>query len=234
MGRSLLGLVLFALLTAAGPILGNAYGAAFRVVGSSVLTATTLGRWVRLGELGTVVSPDGDKVHVVVPPTAQTSVGRRPRSTPEHSVAWVGSAASGLILCAPVPHRAIGYVPSAVVAALVLVSPLSLRRRARALVQALAIVQAYVALRTAGVLVASFQTRNEMIPSFDRRAFDHLFELGPAGSRALEALLLVAHRTPMCHVVPILVWAWLCVPALDTRGTPPEADHVDRRHGAIS
>jgi hypothetical protein len=94
-------------------------------------------------------------------------------------------------------ERHLGFLPSALLAALVTASPVRWRRRWRALAGGLALLAAFTAARVALFVVSGFATEEAV----------RLVDVGPLGERLLFHLEVLFVRSPLVSfTAPFLVW----------------------------
>ncbi|MEE9295748.1 MAG: hypothetical protein V3W34_12405 [Phycisphaerae bacterium] len=93
--------------------------------------------------------------------------------------------------------RHLGYMPAAVLIALVLASPVRWRRRLWALLWGLVLVHAFVVVRFAFILLSIFHGDQPYA----------LFRWDPPWDRVLEeAFIIIAEVPATIYVVPLLIW----------------------------
>jgi hypothetical protein len=97
--------------------------------------------------------------------------------------------------------RFMGYVPTALVAALILATPLGWRRRGRALLWGLLAINAFIAVRLLLSVLTALSGQSPLA----------LFSPGPWLSACLRALFtLLVVSSAGAFVVPLIVWALAC------------------------
>ena len=97
-----------------------------------------------------------------------------------------------------------GYVPTAVLVALMLATPIAWRRKWRALALGLLLVQGFVALRVGVALLAGFSR----VGLGDRR----LLDVSPAAVWGLKrADQILAGDLHMTYIAPLLIWILVVV-----------------------
>lgn len=183
--------VIYALLVAPWPGVENGYAAYFRGMGNVWMGSA-------VGMFG------GGRTLSFAKP--QEEVGNR------DTLMLVGAKGASEVRVVPFVARIKGYLPTAMVVALVLATPIPWRRRWRALLWALLLVHLFIGFRMG---VAAFHT-------FTRPTEFAWTTLGPASEEALR----LAHKIffkgyAMSFVVPAVVWIALCVRLEDLRGAEP-------------
>jgi len=183
--------VVYALLVAPWPGFERAYAAYFRGLGNVSMGSA-------VGILG------GGRTLTFVKP--RRIVGGR------DTLMLVGARGVSEVRVVPFVARLKGFLPTAMVVALVLATPIPWRRRRRALLWALLLVHLFIGFRMG---VAAFHT-------FTRPTEFAMTTLGPASEEALR----LAHRIvfkgyAMSFVAPALIWIGLCVRLDDLRPAEP-------------
>lgn len=167
--------VIYALLMAAWPFAGAAYGAAFRLVSEIAFGELSRAASVRFEPIGS---------NSKYASSMDTAVVLRNHRT----------KARGDL---PMSSRYLGYVPTAMVIALVVATPLPWRRRLRALLWALVLTQAFIGLRVLLKLLAVFSGSDALAT----------FSLGNAGDATLAFLeVLITTSLTASYIGPIIIW----------------------------
>ncbi|MCI0632079.1 MAG: hypothetical protein L0Y44_15645 [Phycisphaerales bacterium] len=166
-------IAIYALLIAVWPLVWFGYGAALSAVSN-----------VAFGELGAAT--------VRFEPSTESSAGAA------YDLTLVlrnkRTAALGRL---PVSSFYYGYVPTALLAALTLATPIRWPRRMRALLGGLALVHAFIAFRLALLLVSNFSGTDLLAT----------FSLGRAGDATISFFAeLLASSLTGCYIVPVLLW----------------------------
>lgn len=124
-----------------------------------------------------------------------------------------------------IPSRHMGYLPTAVLICLVLATPISWPRRARALLWGLLLVHGFIALRLLLLILVGFSGDNPLA----------LFAFHPHLRETLVFVGVMSSVSPVVsYVVPVLLWALVSFQRRDAAallGHPTGSPASDRRGG---